>query len=169
MITWEYRRPKSQVPRWLEGARLASRLLDTTDPGYRYWKPENVQCGSARISNTIIVGRAAILALPMTPLNVINTDDNQFGWLLHGTKRRAREIHGGSGFSPKLLHMFAQITHLAAKMAEAVHPYARRAASANIIDIGPCLDGHSSGSGEDPRATCQFPPVVRAIRGMCLH
>ncbi|KAF2456597.1 fungal-specific transcription factor domain-containing protein [Lineolata rhizophorae] len=116
-VTWEHRRPKSQVPRWLEGARLASRILDATDPGYRYWhSPENVQSTTAYTSNTVLVARAAILGLLMTPLDPIHTK-GQFGWLLHGIERNARKVHGGCGFSPKLLHIFAQITQLASQMA----------------------------------------------------
>lgn len=116
-MTWEYRRPQNQVPRWLEGARLAAKILDVTDPGYRYYKPNNVQVTAARISNTITVGRVAILALPFTPLDLSNTDKSQYGWLLYGTGEEVRRIHGACGFSQKLLHTFAQITHLSAKMA----------------------------------------------------
>jgi Fungal specific transcription factor domain len=117
VVTWEARRDKNFVPRWLEGARLASTILDSTDPGYRYYKAGNVQASNARISNTIIVGRAAILVLTVLPLNVDNTKQ-KFNWLLHGSERESRKIHGGCGLSPKLLHHFSQITHIAASLGE---------------------------------------------------
>ncbi|KAL2756035.1 hypothetical protein ACRALDRAFT_2103886, partial [Sodiomyces alcalophilus JCM 7366] len=115
VVSPEHRRSKDQLPRWLEGARMACRLLDATDPGHRYWNAANIQTSQAWVANTIISSRAAILALPMTPLNPANTGDQQFQWLLsHGNEREARRIHGACGFSPRLLHRIAQVTHLAA-------------------------------------------------------
>jgi hypothetical protein len=37
---------------------------------------------------------------------------------LAGSERDYRKIHGGTGVCPKILHTFAQITRLAALMAE---------------------------------------------------
>ena len=117
-MTWECRRSLSEVPRWLEGARTASKILDATDPGYRYYKPYNVQVTSARIGNAINIARFAIFGLPLTPLGIANTSNNKFGWLLYGTEAEVRKIHGSCGYSPKLLHTWAQITHWTAKFAE---------------------------------------------------
>ncbi|KAE9976165.1 hypothetical protein EG327_008214 [Venturia inaequalis] len=114
-VTWEYRRGLDEVPRWLEGARTAAKFLDVTDPGYRYYKPGNVQTSSARTGNMVNIARVAIFALPFTPLDVANTSNKKFGWLLHGTSASVHRIHGTAGYSPKLLHIWAQITHLAAK------------------------------------------------------
>ncbi|OHE90521.1 hypothetical protein CORC01_14190 [Colletotrichum orchidophilum] len=114
VVSPEQRRPPSAVPRWLEGARLACRLLDATDPGHRYWNAVNIQPSETQMGNMIIAGRAAILALPMAPLDSRNTEKRQFAWLLQGSELDAHRIHGGCGMSPTLLHHFSIITHLAA-------------------------------------------------------
>ncbi|ROT36574.1 hypothetical protein SODALDRAFT_282398 [Sodiomyces alkalinus F11] len=119
VVSPEHRRSKNLLPRWLEGARMACRLLDATDPGHRYWNAENIQTSHAWVANTIISSRAAILALPMAPLDPANTGGQQFQWLLsHGNEAEARRIHGACGFSPRLLHRIAQVTHLAALLEE---------------------------------------------------
>ncbi|KAI1169627.1 fungal-specific transcription factor domain-containing protein [Nemania sp. FL0916] len=117
VVAWEFRRPPGQLPRWLEGARAACRILDTTDPGYRYYKPCNVQATRARVGNTINIARHAIAGLTFTPLDIENTQ-KKFGWLLYGTEQEVHEIHGACGYCPKLLHIWAQITHLSAKFAQ---------------------------------------------------
>jgi hypothetical protein len=71
-----------------------------------------------RKSDTIIVGRTAILGLIMAPLDSSNTR-NKFGWLL---RDNVTEIHGMLGFSPQLLYMLSQITHFAACMIEVLCP-----------------------------------------------
>lgn len=115
VVTWESRRSINKVARWLEGANTACKILDATDPGYRYYKANNVQVSSARAGNSINIARFAIFGLPFTPLDIENTDRKKFGWLLYGTEDEVRKIHGSSGYSRKLLHIWAQITHLAAK------------------------------------------------------
>ena len=40
----------------------------------------------------------------------------RFDWLLSGTEPEMFEIHGGCGFSRRLLHAFSQITYCAARM-----------------------------------------------------
>lgn len=124
-VTWECRRGLDEVPRWLEGARTASKFLDVTDPGYRYYKPGNVQTSNARLGNMVNIARVAIFALPFTPLDITNTSNKKFGWLLHGTSASVHKIHGTAGYSPKLLHIWAQITHLAAKFAIVRNPLGR--------------------------------------------
>ncbi|KAK1976976.1 hypothetical protein LZ30DRAFT_602334 [Colletotrichum cereale] len=114
VVSPEQRRPPNRVPRWLEGARLACKVLDATDPGHRYWNPVNIQPSEAQTGNMIIAGRAAILALPMAPLNLAATDNRQFAWLLQGSKLNVYRVHGGCGMSPKLLYIFSQITHTSA-------------------------------------------------------
>ncbi|OBR09270.1 hypothetical protein CH63R_08035 [Colletotrichum higginsianum IMI 349063] len=120
VVSPEQRRPPNCVPRWLEGARLACRMLDATDPGHRYWNPVNIQPSEAQTGNMIIAGRAAILALPMTPLDLAATDNHQFAWLLQGSEHDVHRVHGGCGMSPTLLHRFSQITHLSAFLS--AHP-----------------------------------------------
>ncbi|KAK1994997.1 hypothetical protein LX36DRAFT_583312 [Colletotrichum falcatum] len=114
VVSPEQRRPPNRIPRWLEGARLACRVLDATEPGHRYWDPVNIQPSEAQMGNMIIAGRAAILALPMAPLDLAATDDRQFAWLLQGSEHDVHRVHGGCGMSPKLLHRFSQITHMSA-------------------------------------------------------
>ena len=41
---------------------------------------------------------------------------SRFGWLLYGTEKTMYEIHGGCGFSTKLLHTISQITYCAARL-----------------------------------------------------
>lgn len=41
---------------------------------------------------------------------------SRFGWLLYGTEQEMYEIHGGCGFSKKLLHVMSQITYCAARV-----------------------------------------------------
>ncbi|KAL7910715.1 fungal-specific transcription factor domain-containing protein [Trichoderma velutinum] len=76
---------------------------------------------SLRISQSIIVGRAVVLSQIMTPLKSPYTFDPQkessrFGWLLYGNMEDMYEIHGGCGFSKKLLHSMSQISYLAARL-----------------------------------------------------
>lgn len=122
VVSPERRRPKDQVPRWLEGASVACRVLDVTDLGHRYWNPDNVQPSEARVANTIISSRAVIVALTMMPLDQANTENGRFQWLLaQSSEANTRKIHGSCGCSPRLLHRFAQITHLAALLEEDPH------------------------------------------------
>jgi hypothetical protein len=74
-----------------------------------------------RTSQAIIVGRAVILAQPMSSLPPSSQFDSQkeasrFGWLLYGTEKDMYEIHGGCGFSKKLLHVLSQVTYCAARL-----------------------------------------------------
>lgn len=91
------------------------------DPGSRFWHKNNVQLTSLRVSQSIIVGRAVILAQPMMPLPEPRDFDpareaSRFGWLLYGTESEMYQIHGGCGFSRKLLHVLSQITYCAARL-----------------------------------------------------
>jgi hypothetical protein len=105
------------MPRWLEGARVASQLLTESDPGRRYWEPENVQVNDTRRSDNVIVARTAILGMLMLRLDKTQTK-KQFGWLLRGQREHVFQIHGMLGFSPKLLHMIFQITRTAAGLSK---------------------------------------------------
>jgi hypothetical protein len=88
-----------------------------TDNGYRYWNQRNQQCTSARTSNANALALIDIMAMTVTELK---PDDckNPHPWLLVGTEEATRKIHGDTGLCPKLLHMFAQITHLCGLMIE---------------------------------------------------
>jgi hypothetical protein len=113
IVNWESRRPPGKEPLWREGARAARLILDRADPGYRYWKPENVQSSPARIGNANWVAYTEICAQPVAPLLEEHTQ-NLFPWLLEGSKEAVHKIHGVTGVCPKLLHLFSQVTHLAA-------------------------------------------------------
>ncbi|KAK0703672.1 fungal-specific transcription factor domain-containing protein [Lasiosphaeria miniovina] len=113
IVNWESRRPKGKEPLWLEGSRAARLILDRADPGHRYWKPQNVQSSAARIGNANWIASIEICAQPVTALSEENTK-TLFLWLLWGSKVDAHKIQGVTGVCPKLLHIFSQITHLAA-------------------------------------------------------
>ncbi|KAK4449072.1 fungal-specific transcription factor domain-containing protein [Podospora aff. communis PSN243] len=113
IVNWESRRPPGREPLWREGSRAARVILDRADPGYRYWKPQNVQSSVARVGNANWVAYTEICAQPVAPLAAEHTT-NLFPWLLQGSKEEVHKIQGVTGVCPKLLHIFSQITHLAA-------------------------------------------------------
>ncbi|KAG5956385.1 hypothetical protein E4U58_006629 [Claviceps cyperi] len=121
IVLTERRLKKPFVPRWLQGFRRGEELLEATDHGLRFWRPSNVQTSALRISQSVIVGRAVILAQPMSPLPSpeefnVEREASRFGWLLYGTERDMYQIHGGCGFSKKLLHILSQVTYCAARL-----------------------------------------------------
>ncbi|RGP66204.1 hypothetical protein FLONG3_8933 [Fusarium longipes] len=123
VILTERRLKKPAKPRWLEGFKQGEYFLQQTDPGRRFWNDNNsnIQYDPLRISQSIIVGRAVILAQPMMELvdpKSMNpeTEANRFNWLLYGTENDLFEIHGGCGFSKKLLHTMSQVTYCAARL-----------------------------------------------------
>lgn len=122
IILVERRQKLPKIPRWLRAAELAEEVLDSVDTGQRYYNNhKNVQLDSLQISFTVAVGRHVILAQPVRKLPSrgsfrLNKEGKRFTWLLYGTEEEAYEIHGGCGFSKKLLHMISQVTFLSAKM-----------------------------------------------------
>ena len=56
-----------------------------------------------------------VCALPVTEL-LVEEGDKLFSWLLEGSGEDARQIYGGTGVCPKILHMYAQITQLSARI-----------------------------------------------------
>ncbi|KAG6031872.1 hypothetical protein E4U41_007402 [Claviceps citrina] len=121
IVLTEARLKNPFVPRWLQGFRRGEELLQATDHGSRFWKTSNVQTPSLRISQSVIVGRAVILAQLMSPLPLpedfnVEREASRFGWLLYGTEKDMYQIHGGCGFSKKLLHIFSQVTYCAARL-----------------------------------------------------
>ncbi|OBS17188.1 hypothetical protein FPOA_12280, partial [Fusarium poae] len=122
-ILTERRLKKPYKPRWLEGFKQGEYFLQQTDPGRRLWNEScgTVQYDSLRISQSIIVGRAVILAQPMMELPDPTTmnpeiESNRLNWLIYGTEKDMLEIHGGCGFSKKLLHTMSQVTYCAARL-----------------------------------------------------
>ncbi|KAE9378263.1 hypothetical protein N431DRAFT_461797 [Stipitochalara longipes BDJ] len=138
VVNWELRRSKDREQRWFEGARVARRILDASDPGYRYYNPENVQASNARISNANWIAYVDIIAQPVMPLEIDQTDST-YGWLLEGTETEVRKIHGATGVCPKLLHTYAQITRFAARMNESpdsmILPHGARKLEARLTNF----------------------------------
>ncbi|RCI17179.1 hypothetical protein L249_2688 [Ophiocordyceps polyrhachis-furcata BCC 54312] len=121
IVLTERRLQKPCDPRWLAGFKHGELFLQETDQGSRFWNSTNAQLSSLRVSQSVIVGRAMILAQPMMKLPPAETfvpeyETSRFGWLLYGTERDMYQIHGGCGFSRKLLHIFSQITYCAARL-----------------------------------------------------
>ncbi|KAL7938629.1 fungal-specific transcription factor domain-containing protein [Trichoderma chlorosporum] len=121
IVLVERRRKRPFAPRWLEGSKQCEHFLEAIDEGSRFWSKSNVQLSSLRISQSIIVGRTVVLSQLMSPLKSPFTFDPEreaarFGWLLHGNVQDMYEIHGGCGFSKKLLHCFSQISYCAARL-----------------------------------------------------
>lgn len=119
VVLTERRLKGRRDPRWLSGFQQAEFFLQSTDQGSRFWAPSNIQLSSLHISQSVVVGRALVLAQPMAPLPKIpdpEVDANRFGWLLYGSEQDVFEIHGGCGFSRKLLHLMGQITYCAARL-----------------------------------------------------
>jgi hypothetical protein len=88
--------------------------MKATDTGHRYWKQENVQYNSTRTSNANMLALIDIMAMCVIQLDPDNFEPHP--WLLAGTEAEATKIYGGTGLSPKLLHIFAQVTHLCGLM-----------------------------------------------------
>ncbi|OAA42403.1 hypothetical protein BBO_05066 [Beauveria brongniartii RCEF 3172] len=121
IVLTERRLKKPYHPRWLTGFKQAENILQLTDPGNRFYKKSNVQVDTLRLSQSVIVGRAVILAQPMMAHPPIATFDPaaetaRFGFLLYGSEQEIYEIHGGCGFSKRLLHIFSQVTYCSARM-----------------------------------------------------
>lgn len=121
IVLVERRRKRPNLPRWLEGFQLCEHFLRKNDNGSRFWHKEHVQTDSLHMSQTVIVGRGLILAQPMMALSSPDTFDYlneaaRFNWLLYGSEKDAFEIHGGCGFSKRLLHAISQVTCFAARL-----------------------------------------------------
>ena len=116
-MNWELHQRGNSEPQWYKGTRVAKLILDNSDPGYRYWKAEYVQSNNARISCGNQVASYDIFSQTVMPLEQEESKAS-YSWLLEGSERDVRKIHGLTGLSSKLLHIFAQITHLAGQLKE---------------------------------------------------
>ncbi|KAK2599063.1 hypothetical protein QQS21_005469 [Conoideocrella luteorostrata] len=121
IVLTERRRKNPHTPRWLECFLCCEQFLEAIDDGSRFWKPSIVSMSSLRISQTVIVGCGIILAQLMSPLPDpkefnFQKEASRFGWLLYGTKDNMHQVHGGCGFSRKVLHILSQITFCAARL-----------------------------------------------------
>ncbi len=115
VVNWEASQA-GPTPQWLTGSRTAKTVLDLSDPGYRYQQPENVQYSNVR---RFMGGKAALVDIfcavtaPLQPLQ----PKCPYSWLLEGTEREIRQIDGLNGLCPRLLHTYAQISHLTERLA----------------------------------------------------
>ncbi|KAK4073710.1 transcriptional regulator family: Fungal Specific TF [Trichoderma harzianum] len=171
IVYTERRRKRPQSPRWLEGFKQCEHFLESIDEGSRFWSPSNVQSSSLRISQSIIVGRAVVLSQIMTPLKSPYTFDPQkessrFGWLLYGNMEDMYEIHGGCGFSKKLLHSLSQISYLAARLYQdpesPVAPLTARFLLAELLQMRQWSSAPDAAPWEEAKNLPQTIEMVRA-------
>ena len=107
--------------RWKRGFELCEYFLPQTNSRLCCHDKTNIQLSSLRNSQLVIVGRGLILVQLMSELPLPVEFDTvreaaRFRWLLGGTKKDMYQIHGGCGFSKKLLHVFSEITYCAARL-----------------------------------------------------
>ncbi|KAF9770036.1 hypothetical protein IL306_012461 [Fusarium sp. DS 682] len=173
IILTERRRKKPHKPRWLEGFELGEYFLQTTDPGHRYWKNHNVQYDKLRISQSIVVGRGVILAQPMMALPAPETfspeaEAGRFDWLLYGTEKDMFEIHGGCGFSSKLLHLMSQVTYCAGRLLQepgsTIVPITARYLIRELSEIR-----QWSREGKEWELTRKYPLTIDRVRDTADH
>ncbi|KAL8729382.1 MAG: hypothetical protein Q9166_004775 [cf. Caloplaca sp. 2 TL-2023] len=115
LVNWETDRERSKTPEWLTGNQIATMVLDRSDPGYRFNSPFNVQSSKARkyLGNKIAFNE--ILCSVAAPLPE-EKKKCPYPWLLGGNEKEVRRIDGLNGLAAKLLHTYAQITHLASRV-----------------------------------------------------
>jgi len=133
IVNWELDDLRVPYPKWYLGAKLAERVLNASNPGYKYHHPRNVQTTRARfeMSNRICldtIPSACLFPLQenidtskypwLAEISVNNDDMMDYSWLIQGTEQEQRKIIGFTGLSPKLMHTFAKITKLCAKFAK---------------------------------------------------
>lgn len=117
----ERRLKKPCLPRWLLALQMGEQVLHLADQGQRFYDRQDPQTDALQSSLSVIIGSGVILAQPMIALPSSSTFDivaeaRRFGFLLSGSEREVYEVHGGCGFSKRLLHMFSQITLCSARM-----------------------------------------------------
>lgn len=115
MINWETHLEYGGEPQWYRGLKALKHLLDKSDPGYRYQKPGNVQSSFMRYFMSNVQAQNEIFCQVASRLD-LTQDECPYPWLLEGSYKEVRRIIGPTGLSPKLLHVFAQITHLTAEL-----------------------------------------------------
>ncbi|KAL7951701.1 fungal-specific transcription factor domain-containing protein [Trichoderma barbatum] len=171
IVLTERRRKRPHIPRWLEGFKQCEHFLESIDEGSRFWSKSNIQLSSLRISQSIIVGRAVVLSQLMTTLPSPSTFDPEkeaarFGWLLYGDMRDMYEIHGGCGFSKKLLHSMSQISYCAARLYQdpesSVIPLTAQFLLSELLDMRQWSSAQGSLPWEEAKTQPQTIEMVRA-------
>ncbi|KAL7904509.1 fungal-specific transcription factor domain-containing protein [Trichoderma velutinum] len=117
IIFTERRHKPTRIPRWLERFNQCEPLLETLDKA-RCQGDLDSQPSSLHISQIVVVGRGIILPQLMAtlPPNYDPRKEARFGWLLCGSTTDIHEIHGGCGFSRRLLHYISKITNYATRL-----------------------------------------------------
>jgi hypothetical protein len=133
IVNWETREKTKSMPKWYSGVQAVKTLLDKSDPGYRYHHPINVQSTSIRYAMSHYQAQSLVLSDTCAPLGNV-TEDYPFPWLLEGNERDVRKITGLSGCCAKLIHVFAQITHLTSSLAKNPESLAIPAAGKIILE-----------------------------------
>lgn len=114
-VNWEATNSGNECPPWYKATQLAEQVLDMSDPLYNYHSASNVQCSRARITLGNRLAQYNIMSAIACPLDEFQANCS-FTWLLEGDEREQHKIVGSTALSPKLLHTFAQITHLSTKL-----------------------------------------------------
>jgi hypothetical protein len=119
IILFERRRKLPEKPRWLEAYLFAEKIVELRVPSLSFRKAENVQLTALQNAHSVMVGRSLILAQTMDKLHLesfdVTKEGHRFQWLWFGN---LNEIHGGCGFSKKLLHTIGRITWITAAVSD---------------------------------------------------
>lgn len=120
VVNWELDQAREEDPAWYRATHLAEQVLDKSDPLYRYQFPQNVQCARARTQLGNKIALYNIMSATIWPLDTTQTNC-PFTWLLEGEESELRRIVGCTGLCPRLIHTYAQITHLSTKLSMDPH------------------------------------------------
>ncbi|TGJ64117.1 hypothetical protein EYR41_010193 [Orbilia oligospora] len=118
IVCWEPTE-ENLVPAWYRAARLARRVLDTSDPGYNYKRRRNVQESKARhrIGNEIAF--CEILSSAFAPVEEEDLRGRcPYSWLMSGTETEVTKIEGNTGMCAKVLYTLARITYMTGMFAK---------------------------------------------------
>ncbi|KAJ9501519.1 hypothetical protein H2202_003313 [Exophiala xenobiotica] len=118
IVNWETRESTKRSPKWYQGDLAVKYLLDSSDPGYRYKYPINVQSSKNRYVMSHYQMKSLILSDTCAPLMPDSIEGHPYSWLLEGNEKEVRRVTGLAGCSAKILHIFTQITRLCSQLQE---------------------------------------------------
>jgi hypothetical protein len=113
-VNWESRRRETN-PKWYRCGTLAEEVLSRSNPAFLYAQPRNVQCTYARTQLSALFALSNVFSDCLFPLDT-SAKKCSWSWLMQGTEREQRKITGMNGLCPKLIHVLAKSTFLAAKL-----------------------------------------------------
>jgi hypothetical protein len=113
-VTWESDTPQA-LPKWYRSGQQAAYILEKSDPAFNYRDSVNVQYTNARFELGQLFCLDNVMSDCVYPLD-LTAEKCSFSWLLHGDDRQKRKIVGMSGLCAQLMHYFAKITFLAARL-----------------------------------------------------